>query len=78
MVADELSDVFTLTSIPPARVLSSLRHIDSAMEHLVAKAVNLPPPLLASLSTAAHAADRVRLSAVRYRVLSLSARRWRH
>ena len=52
VVADELSDVFTLTSIPPARVLSSLRHIDSAMEHLVAKAVNLPPPLLASLSTA--------------------------
>ena len=52
VVGDELSDLFTLTSIPPARVLSSLRHIDSAMEQLVAKAVNLPPPLLASLSTA--------------------------
>ena len=52
VVADELSDLFTLTSIPPARVLSSLRHIDSAMEQLLAKAVNLPPPLLASLSTA--------------------------
>ena len=50
-VSDELSDLFTLTSIPPARVLSSLRHIDSAMEQLVTKAVNLPPPLLASLST---------------------------
>ena len=52
VVADELSDVFTLTSIPPARVLSSLRHIDSAMEQLVTKAVNLPAALLASLSTA--------------------------
>lgn len=66
VVADELSDLFTLPSIPPARVLSSLRHIDSAMEQLVTKAVNLPAPLIASLSTArAQLADSVtQLSAI--------------
>ena len=49
--ADELSDLFTLTTIPPARLLSSLRYMERAVEQVLTKAVNLPPALITSLST---------------------------
>ena len=48
---DELADLFTLASIPPSRLLSSLRYMDRAVEQVTTKAVNLPPALLTSLST---------------------------
>ena len=51
VMADELSDLFSLGSIPPARLLSSMRHIDRAVQHMLAKAVNLSPALLTSLSS---------------------------